>query len=535
MASANSGRTARWWGGRLLGSRIARLIFASNLAGLIILIIGAMVLNEMRASFVVSKKQDLVGQAQLLSNLIGDDAAYGEPQPILDDDLAKDVLASLSLPQTLRGKIYNVDGALIGDSYFLSDRVIVENLPPLQDPDQLTVWSKGLSEWAVSVLSSFRPSEGEDAVRTLTFEEEFAEALIGNEAASQRFNDRGQRIISVSLPIQHVSAVVGVLTVESNDIDAIIRAERTALVPFIAVAILVALVTSALLTIGIANPLRKLASEADRIRSGSSSKLDLPRNLSKRHDEIGHLAQSVEAMTAALFERITANESFAADVAHELKNPLTSIRSAVETAEMVQDDPEKREKLRKVIAQDVQRLDRLITDISNASRLEAEITRIPTEQLDISRFVREIVRTYEGLEHQRDVKVVFEDATMDAGLTVRGREGPLGQVLRNLIDNARSFSPEGDEVSVTLRQSRQGPQTTASILVEDNGPGIPEDKLEKIFERFYTDRPAGAAFGNNSGLGLSIVAQIVETHMGTVVAANRESGGARFTIELPAI
>lgn len=534
MASAKSGRTARWWGGRLLGSRIARLIFASNLAGLIILIIGAMVLNEMRASFVVSKKQDLIGQAQLLSNLIGDDAAYGEPQPILDDDLAKDVLASLSLPQTLRGKIFNTEGELVGDSYFLSDRVIVENLPPLQDPDQLTVWSKGLSEWAVSLLGSFRPSEGEDAVRTLTFEEEFAEAIIGNEAASQRFNDRGQRIISVSLPIQHVSAVVGVLTVESNDIDAIIRAERAALIPFIAVAILVALVTSALLTIGIANPLRKLASAADRIRGGASNKLDLPR-ITKRHDEIGHLAQSVEAMTEALFERITANESFAADVAHELKNPLTSIRSAVETAEMVQDDPEKREKLRRVIAQDVQRLDRLITDISNASRLEAEITRIPAEQLDISRFIREIVRTYENLEHQRNVKVTFNDATMDAGLTVRGREGPLGQVLRNLIDNARSFSPEGDEVTVTLRQSRQGPQTTACILVEDNGPGIPEDKLKKIFERFYTDRPAGSAFGNNSGLGLSIVAQIIETHMGTVVAANRETGGARFTIELPAI
>ncbi|MEL6756138.1 MAG: stimulus-sensing domain-containing protein [Pseudomonadota bacterium] len=518
----------------MLGSRIARLIFASNLAGLIILIVGAMVLNEMRATFVVSKKQDLVGQAQLLANLIGDDAAYGEPQPILDDGLAKNVMASLSLPQSMRGKIYDLDGNLVGDSYFLSYRVIVENLPPLQDPDRLTVLSKGLSEWAVSVLGSFRPSEGEDAVRTLTFEEEFAEAIIGNEAASQRFNDRGQRIISVSLPIQHVSAVVGVLTLESNDIDAIIRAERTALIPFIAVAILVALITSGLLTIGIANPLRRLASEADKIRSGSSSKLDLER-IAKRHDEIGHLAQSVESMTEALFERITANEAFAADVAHELKNPLTSIRSAVETSELVKDDPAALEKLRSVMTQDVKRLDRLITDISNASRLEAEITRIPTEQLDISRFVRDVVRTYDGLEHQRDVKVVFKDATMDAGLMVRGREGPLGQVLRNLVDNARSFSPEGDQVTVTLEQGRQGPQTTAKILVEDNGPGIPEDKLEKIFDRFYTDRPEGAAFGNNSGLGLSIVAQIITTHMGTVIADNRDAGGARFTIELPAM
>ena len=239
-------------------------------------------------------------------------------------------------------------------------------------------------------------------------------------------------------------------------------------------------------------------------------------------------------MTEALFERITANEAFAADVAHELKNPLTSIRSAVETSELVKDDPAALEKLRTVMAQDVKRLDRLITDISNASRLEAEITRIPTERLDISRFVREIVRTYENLEHQRNVKVEFNDATMDAGLTVIGREGPLGQVVRNLIDNARSFSPEGETVTVTLQQSRQGPQTTAKILVEDNGPGIPADKLTKIFDRFYTDRPEGSAFGNNSGLGLSIVAQIVTTHMGTVIAENRESGGARFTVEVPA-
>ncbi len=517
----------------LLGSRIARLIFASNLAGLIILIIGAMVLNEMRASFVVSKKQDLVGQAQLLSNLISEDATYGFPEPAIDETLARAALASLSLPETLRGKIYGVEADLLGDSYFLSDRVIVSNLPPLREPGKISVWSKGLSEWAIGALSAVTPARGSDAVRTQTFEEEFAEAILGNDAASQRFNDRGQRIISVSVPIQRVSAVVGILTLESNDIDAIIRAERAALVPFIAVAVLVALVTSALLTIGIANPLKRLSLAADEVRSGSSSTLNLPR-ITKRHDEIGRLAQSVEAMTAALFERITANESFAADVAHELKNPLTSIRSAVETAELVQDDPVAREKLRKVIAQDVMRLDRLITDISNASRLEAEITRIPAESLDIARFVRDVTATYEGLSHQREAAIRFTDATMNSGLKVQGREGPLGQVLRNLIDNARSFSPEKDTVTVTVEQGRIGPQTTARILIEDNGPGIPDDKLEKIFDRFYTDRPEGAAFGNNSGLGLSIVAQIIATHQGSVVAENRPEGGARFIVELPA-
>ncbi len=520
-------------GGGLLGSRIARLIFLSNLAGLAILILGAMVLNEMRASFVVAKKQDLVGQAQLLSNLISKDATYGQPEPVMDETLARNALSDLSLPVTVRGKVYSTAGGLIGDSYFLSNRVIISNLPPLQKPGRLTQMSRGMSEWAVGIFDYIAPNRGGDAVRTQTFEEEFTAAIEGQEAASQRINDRGQRIISVSVPIQRVSAVVGILTLESNDIDSIIRAERAALIPFIAVAVLVALITSALLTIGIARPLRKLATEANEIRSGNKQTLNLP-TVTRRHDEIGRLAQSLQDMTAALFERITANESFAADVAHELKNPLTSIRSAVETAEMVQDDPVAREKLRKVISKDVQRLDRLITDISNASRLEAEITRIPTESLDIAHFARDVVNTYEGIEHQRGVSVVFKDATINAGLKVRGREGPLGQVLRNLIDNARSFSPENGAVTVTLEQGRIGPQTTARILVEDDGPGIPDDKLKKIFERFYTDRPKGAAFGNNSGLGLSIVAQIVATHRGTVEAANKRDGGALFTVELPA-
>ncbi|MGC6500745.1 MAG: ATP-binding protein [Henriciella sp.] len=517
----------------LLGSRIARLIFASNLAGLAVLIIGAMVLNEMRASFVVSKKQDLVGQAELLSNLVAESATYGQPEPSLDEALALETLSSLSLPLTLRGKIFALDTRLVGDSYFMSDRVIVGNLPPLKTPGRLTVWSRGLSEWAIGLLDSLNASRAGAAVRTQTFSEEFEQAQLGLVAASQRFNDRGQRIISVSVPIQRVSAVVGVFTLESNDIDAIIRSERAALIPFIAVAILVALITSALLTLGIAEPLKRLAAAADDIRAGKAQHLGLPK-VSQRHDEIGQLAQSVEAMTAALFDRIQANESFAADVAHELKNPLTSIRSAVETLAVVQDDPETSARLRDVMAKDVLRLDRLITDISNASRLEAEMTRIPSELLDIGRFVRDVVATYDRVESKRGVRVVFEDLTLSAGFRVRGREGPLGQVVRNLIDNACSFSPEGGEVTVSLEQTRNGAEPRIRILVEDHGPGIPDDKLSQIFDRFYTDRPAGTEFGNNSGLGLSIVAQIVETHRGTVKAENRQSGGARFIVELPA-
>ena len=515
-----------------LGSRIAQLILASNLAGLAILIIGAMVLNEMRAGLVVAKKQDLVGQAQVFTNLLGDGATIGQPEPLLDEELARDVVRSLQLPTTIRARVHDRTGEVVADSFFLSDRVDVAALPPIREPGRFQLWSASLSEATEGIFGALVPNRGGNAVRAQTFDDEFRIALGGDEAASQRFSDRGRRVISVSVPIQRVSAVVGVLTVEASDVEQIVSAERAALIPFIGVAMLVALVTSALLTLGIARPLRRLAVAADRVRTGRSERLNLP-GITRRKDEIGQLAQSVDSMTETLFERITANERFAADVAHELKNPLTSIRSAVETAEKVKGDPEATDKLRQLIAKDVQRLDRLITDISNASRLEAEITRSRASMLDISRFVSDIVRTY-GATEDGGVPVVFEDKTMGGGLMVRGRDGPLGQVVRNLIDNARSFSPETGAVRVSLRQAAKGPQTLARILVEDDGPGIPDDKLSKIFDRFYTDRPAGADFGNNSGLGLSIVKQIVATHRGDVHAENREEGGARFTVDLPA-
>lgn len=517
----------------LLSSRIARLIFASNMAGLAILIVGAMVLNEMRGGLVVARTNSQTILAQAVSSMLADSATVGSPEPALSEDEAKNIIKSMDLNRNQRAKIYLREGEVLADSFFLSEQVDIEDLPPLQQPSGFQQITTGLSNWSADVFRSVIPSGGDDAVRTKTIEEEHEIAFDGGQAASQRFSDRGQRIISVSVPIQRVSAVVGVLTLESSDVEEIVRAERAALIPFIGVAVLVALITSALLTLGIARPLRRLSIAADRIGSGASERFDVPA-LTKRKDEIGDLSQSMESMTEALVERVQANESFAADVAHELKNPLTSIRSAVETAEMVQDDPVAREKLRKVIAKDVQRLDRLITDISNASRLEAEITRTPRANMRIAKMLREIVQTYDHLSEEGGIKVTFRDETMGAGLLIRGREGPLGQVFRNLIDNAISFSPDGGEVLVTLRQGADGAQTLAEISIEDSGPGIPPDKLEKIFERFYTDRPAGAAFGNNSGLGLSIVKQIIETHRGTVTASNRAGGGAQFKVKLAA-
>ena len=518
--------------GGLLSSRIAHLILASNLAGLAILIAGVMVLNEMRAGLVVSKKQDLVSQAQIFTGLVGEEATIGQPQPTLLNDEATMIIRSLNLSARVRARVLTVEQDIVADSLFLSDRVDVSALPPIQAPGQTSSFWRRTVDWVQQSFESFLPNRGGGEVVSQSYDEEFQVALRGDVAASQRFSERGQRVISVSVPISHVSAVVGVLTLEANDVDAIIRAERRALVPIILVAMLVAMVTSVLLTLGIARPLRRLAIASDRVRTGQSERLHLPK-FNKRKDEIGQLAVAVDAMTDSLLERITANEQFAADVAHELKNPFTSIRSAVETAEMVKDDPEASEKLRAVIAKDVQRLDRLITDISNASRLEAEITRSPSGEIDIARFLHEIVQTY-GEASTSSVGVKFIDETMDSGLLIHGRDGPLGQVFRNLIDNAISFSPEDGVVTVTLHQAAKGAQTLARVLVEDQGPGVPEDKLEAIFSRFYTDRPKGSAFGNNSGLGLAIVQQIVATHRGKVQAENRDAGGARFTVDLPA-
>jgi two-component system sensor histidine kinase ChvG len=236
-------------------------------------------------------------------------------------------------------------------------------------------------------------------------------------------------------------------------------------------------------------------------------------------------------MTQALTTRMVAIERFAADVAHELRNPMTSIRSAVETLEIVKADSA-RKRLVSILQQDVDRLDRLITDISNASRLDAEMARDSPERLDIAHLAADICEFYEATVKagQAHVRYIPPDGPEPA--LIIGREGPLSQVLRNLIDNARSFSPAGGEVRVAIRQTRD----EVTIRVDDDGPGVPPDNMETIFERFYTSRPKGAAFGGNSGLGLAIARQIVETHGGRIWAENRgadgEVRGASFVVAL---
>jgi two-component system sensor histidine kinase ChvG len=358
-------------------------------------------------------------------------------------------------------------------------------------------------------------------------------ALTGESGSSVRVNELDKLVLSVAVPIRRFATLYGVLmlTTESGDIDDILKDERSALMKVFALAFGVLLLSSLYLAGTIAAPVRRLAAAAERVRRGRAGREVMPA-IPDRGDEIGELADSLSAMTRALYDRIDAIERFAADVAHELKNPITSLRSAVEMFERTKDG-DNRERLVQVIRNDLKRIDRLITDISDASRLDAELSRGHSQPVDVGRQLQTLVAIYGAMEMPRGVHVeVGRDLTK--GAIVQGMDERLGQVFRNLIDNAISFSPDDGRVRVAA-QVNGG---LVRAMIEDDGPGIPEDNLERIFDRFYTERPVEHGFGKNSGLGLAIARQIIASHNGRIWAENRTDVqgkriGARFVVELP--
>ncbi len=506
----------------LPGSRLGRLILALNLLGLAILIAGALVLNELRRGLVDARIDSLTTQGELIASILNQAATVGEPEPQMDPVLATELLQTLSNPKAQRARLFDARGRLVADSDWMTDKVESRVLPPAKGRDDSRL---GFDLMPRATPPTARELQGALAVEVGT-------ALKGARYAGLRRGDGGGRVVSVSIPIQHVRAVLGVVTLEASDVDAIIARERRALVPFILIAILVTLTSSLLLNNLVAQPVLRLARAADRVRLARARAISLP-DLAKRDDEVGDLTRSLEDMTLALSERMGAIESFAADVAHEIRNPLTSLRSAVETLDLVGDGPA-RERLQGILKNDVQRLDRLVTDISNASRLDAELSRDEPRLVDLGRLVADIATLYQATVRPGDVTVALAPHDGLEAITVMGREGPISQIVRNLIDNARSFSPPAGAVTVALQRVRR----EASVSVADDGPGIPPENLETVFQRFYTARPRGAAFGGNSGLGLSIARQIAEAHGGSLTAANRTTpdgkiAGAVFTLVLP--
>lgn len=567
-APPKPGPVARTWNGfRLIFfSSLTRRIVFLNLTALAVLLSGILYLNQFREGLIDARVESLLIQGRIIAGAIAASATVEtdtitvDPEKLLElqagesaapttdtletldspikPERVAPVLRNLIQPTRTRARIYDRDAVLILDSRHLyaGGQVLRYNLPSLtKNPDGMIMRIGKLLNRLLQRrdLPIYREMVGSGAGYP-----EVMSALTGSPATSQRMTDKGELIVSVAVPVQRFRAILGVLllSTQGDDIDRIVAEERIAIMRIFLIAGIVIVVLSILLAISIANPLRKLSDAAVRVRHGVKTRVQIP-DFSRRGDEIGNLSRSLREMTGALYARIDAIERFAADVSHELKNPLTSLRSAVETLPLAK-NPGSRERLLEVIQHDVLRLDRLITDISDASRLDAELAREDGSEVDLADLLKNLTAMREMVPtDEKNVAITLEveksARRAAAGLfTVLGHDIRLGQVINNLIDNAYSFVPaKGGKVEIALKKSGE----MAEILVEDNGPGIGEDMAERIFERFYTDRPAEEGFGQNSGLGLSISRQIIEAHGGTLTASNRPAPkhGARFTIRLP--
>lgn len=515
-------------------SGLTRRIIFFNAATLLVLVVGVVLVQANRVGLVDERLQGVREQAQIVASTL---AEYTTNEGARDIKIAEaePLLRQLIEPTRLRARLYATDGRLSLDTRNLLARNIVETreLPPLDSWNRLKGWWTRIFDGVMGVRPFARLGPYFEAGIDGRVYSEVLSALSGEVATGERVNDQNQLVLSVAVPIERFRTVYGVLMVstEGGDIDAILREERTTLLEVFAVGLLAMIGSSLYLARFVAQPVRRLADAADRVRRGRTGRETIPL-MDERKDEISDLATSISGMTAALYDRIDAIERFAADVAHELKNPLTSLKSAVDMFSRARDDAS-RAQLMEIVRNDVKRIDRLISDISDASRLDAELSREHAEPVDIERLLDMIVEIYRFSNIPHGVTLVLE-TRLPREAIVLGRDERLGQVFRNLIDNAISFSPENGTVTVTGTASGM----RARFTVDDEGPGVPPDNLETVFQRFYTERPAGHGFGNNSGLGLSIARQIASGFGGRIWAENRHGAdgrmlGARFVVELP--
>jgi two-component system, OmpR family, sensor histidine kinase ChvG len=552
-------------------SSLTRRIVFLNVAGLLALSIGIIYLSQFRRGLIDARIQSLQVQGEIIAGAIAasatvetdssitldpdklqslqpgqsygpsEDALYGIDFPINPERVAP-VLRRLVSPTKTRARIYDRDGVLLVDSRSLFGRgdVLRFDLPPptAEKPGFFERAFIAARRWFgrgdLPLYKELGPDDGKGYP-------EVAQALNGQDASMVRINDRGDVIVSVAVPVQRFRAVRGalMLSTQGADIDDMVEAERLAILKVFLIAAGVMVVLSILLAGTIAEPVRRLAGAAENVRRRIRSRVEIP-DFTRRRDEIGHLSGTLRGMTDALYSRIEAIESFAADVAHELKNPLTSLRSAVETLPVAKTD-ESRARLLNIIYHDVKRLDRLISDISDASRLDAELQRQEAAPVDLAKLLNTLVAVANEVKRDDGVRVALKfEGGGSRAFQVPGHDSRLGQIVDNLIENARSFSPPGAAVRLTCRRLRNH----VEIFVDDDGPGVRPEALEKIFERFYTDRPH-QGFGQNSGLGLSISKQIVEAHGGAIWVENRTGApdadgtprllGARFIVRLPAM
>lgn len=553
--------------GNAVFSSLTRRILFFNIAATVVLLGGILYLNQFRDGLIDARVESLLTQGEIIAASISASASVDtnsitiDPEKLLelqagqsitpvpiDEDLGfpinpervAPVLRQLISPTKTRARLFDADANLLLDSRHLYSRgqVLRYDLPPVT-PEPVS-WVDWLGTQFTKLLQPssipiYREAPGGDG----SIYPEVMNALTGVRGAVVRATDKAELIVSVAVPVQRSRAVLGVLflSTQAGDIDKIMQAERLAILRVFGIATLVNIVLSVLLSSTIATPLRRLSAAAIRVRRGAREREEIP-DFSARQDEIGNLSIALREMTTALYDRIAAIESFAADVSHELKNPLTSLRSAVETLPLAKSE-ESKARLTEIIFHDIRRLDRLISDISDASRLDAELARADAEPVDLEKLVTNLVEISQQIsQRKKNVNIELFIDHKSAGknnFITNGHDLRLGQIITNLIENARSFVQLGDG-KITIKLMRQRDKFV--IRVDDNGPGIQAEDIDRIFERFYTDRPASEGFGQNSGLGLSISRQIAEAHGGTLRAENIKDqygviSGARFTLTLP--
>ena len=562
------GRTLRGPGFGM--SRLATQLIALMLGGLALLLVGTLYAADLRRGAVDTVTRSLLVQSDVLAaNLAGaTDPEDGAPLLTVVAGNGTDPQATTAarpadagaprteirraavlnrLARTLEGssarvRIFGIDGKWLTDTSIArenqtADSGLVARPAPAQSgrgPIE-TAWAAV----ARLLLTPDLPPEPADPAPPAALSE-LGGALGGVKTAVRRLDGNGMLMISVATPIiDNNGQVVGVLHLRSpvGSVDELAQAQELAIVRVFLIAAVAAIGLCFLIAATIARPIRSLARAADRIRAGGVS---TPMPELRDRGEVGELSRVLHDMTEALYLRIDSIEAFAGEVAHELKNPLTSLRSAVETLPLARTE-KARDQLLGVIAHDVQRIDRLISDISDASKLDAELNRHRYRRFDLVQLLETIVdsQAEQASERNQLVELIVHGEPDDHAYQISGNNSRLSQVFVNLLDNARSFTPDGGRVVVTAERF----SSFVEVIVEDEGPGIPEDALERIFERFYTDRSDQNSFGNNSGLGLAISRQIVEAHGGEIFADNRyrttlgpdrDVAGARFTVRLPA-
>jgi two-component system sensor histidine kinase ChvG len=528
---------------RLNRSPLARKIITFNLLAMIILVAGVLYMNSSRDNLAFQRANGLVSEAVLIADVFEAKLPVGAPVNLVTGDGIDPVetLAGLNLRGGVEVYVYDTAGNLVSSSEGMA-RVNALPITGLEDEISGTIITDFLNRVWDGMSGLFSPKEPETAAAD---HEALANMLVADAVAGATLVDsgttaNGQTVFTVVTPILQNGTAVGAvaLTSAAGELDRLVRHEREQVLQMFVIGILVSIGLSLLLASTIANPLADLAAAAElgrdkNARKMSPNKIRIP-DLTARPDEIGRLSGALRGMVSALYERIEGNEQFAADVVHEIKNPLASLRSAVGTMRVAKRD-DQRQKLLDLIEHDTMRLDRLVSDISSASRLDSELVKEEEEAFDLIKMVTNLTQFLGEDAGKRGIDFIAD--LPDHPVEVMGLEARLAQVFVNLITNAISFCEDGDAIRVWARRRKN----RILVVVEDTGPGIPDGALAKIFQRFYSERPE-QQFGNNSGLGLAISKQIVEAHGGVIWAENirpteadltSEPLGARFVVGLP--